>query len=232
MKTILKSVLVFAALISATGVQGQNFLVSPADSAGGTFASDGFASVNVELQNQTTESLLFKWRLVDISFSPQWDYSLCDLGSCYPVVPDSAEMDITSPGGDAFFTCHMSFNNTNGYGALRIFVYEDGDEANGDTITFGFTAVTPTAIAETPLSNPLDIYPNPTTGQVTISLNNQEMNGEFSILDLSGKTIHSQRLNGAVNHIVSLKDQKAGTYIVTYQLNGQVWTKRLVISKQ
>ena len=61
-------------------------------------------------------------------------------------------------------------------------------------------------------SSQLDIFPNPSSGSLTISFVNQTIK-EIQLTDLLGKIIIKQALNGQTNF--EIKDLKGGTYILT-----------------
>ena len=70
---------------------------------------------------------------------------------------------------------------------------------------------------------PLSLHPNPTTDQVTVSL---EQEGEFilQVFDANGKCIIEQRDNA----VVSFKDRPAGLYHIVVEQNGQRWSRKII----
>lgn len=75
----------------------------------------------------------------------------------------------------------------------------------------------------------LEIYPNPTMGEFSIKLNSDKAE-RVEILDLTGKLVYSQKLNGQSNVQIAPGTLKAGTYIVSVkQGDGLSQNKRLII---
>ncbi len=74
----------------------------------------------------------------------------------------------------------------------------------------------------------LTIYPNPTSGQLTIDLNNSEEETVF-IYDLNGKFLFSQELSGKTNINVSFLNE--GIYNLTIKIGDNTLNKKLVIVK-
>ena len=73
------------------------------------------------------------------------------------------------------------------------------------------------------VAQPLTLYPNPTTDQVTIGL---EQEGEFSlsVFDANGSLIHRER-NA---NVVSFKDLPTGLYQIVVEQNGQRWSRKIL----
>ncbi|MBL7888350.1 MAG: T9SS type A sorting domain-containing protein [Bacteroidia bacterium] len=57
------------------------------------------------------------------------------------------------------------------------------------------------------------IYPNPSNGEFTIKINNNNAQYALEVFDITGKVIHSENSNKSI-HTVDLKDVSAGIYFV------------------
>jgi hypothetical protein len=57
------------------------------------------------------------------------------------------------------------------------------------------------------------VYPNPTTGLVTISNDRASINS-VSISDLNGRTVKSLKLNGEATSQINISDLAAGVYMM------------------
>jgi hypothetical protein len=70
---------------------------------------------------------------------------------------------------------------------------------------------------------PLTLHPNPTTDQITVSL---EQEGDFNILvfDIEGKLIFSERNT----QVISMKGQPAGIYQIIVEQNGLRWSRKII----
>ncbi len=71
-----------------------------------------------------------------------------------------------------------------------------------DNITYGTASVNKLSLAKQ------DVYPNPTTGKMTV----KSGSGEISVYSLAGELVRSQTTNG--NQEIDLSDLQSGTYIV------------------
>jgi len=203
MKTISKLIpasLMFIFFINyAYSQSSQNFTFSPANTLDKIYNANEFAFDFIDIVNLTGGSLRFKWKKISNTFNSGWDYSICDLGRCYPDVPDSSTMDPTSPGGDAYFICHMSFNNIVGSGELKLFVYEAGDEASGDTVTFRYTTNTTSGVEETQISQSgISVYPNPANEVINVNIQNNHQIETIEVFDITGKLVYQEVFRLAV----------------------------------
>jgi len=73
----------------------------------------------------------------------------------------------------------------------------------------------------------LSVYPNPTSDIVTISSN--ITNGKVSIMDLSGKLLHSEISRGS--NAIDISDYPSGTYVVTLVSGSQVMESTKLIKQ-
>jgi hypothetical protein len=76
--------------------------------------------------------------------------------------------------------------------------------------------------------NEISIYPNPATDQFRVT--NAKIGTRFSLIDIAGKVIHSEILQGGT-HTVSTKEFGDGIYIVQLENNGWTIQKKLLINK-
>ena len=64
----------------------------------------------------------------------------------------------------------------------------------------------------------IDHFPNPARESVSMKINNlQDRNLTITVMDLTGKTVHQDRLyvlSNSFMHVVSLEDLPAGTFII------------------
>jgi hypothetical protein len=75
--------------------------------------------------------------------------------------------------------------------------------------------------------NNLQVYPNPSSGNVAIVLPENAAAGTLRVFNLEGKSILVQPINGNLNISISLKD--AGVYTLEVQLMDAVYRRKLII---
>ncbi|MCH8904337.1 MAG: T9SS type A sorting domain-containing protein [Bacteroidetes bacterium] len=233
MNKLIKTFLVALIIITSLSQHsfGQNFILSPSDSVVMEYDASSFGSNDITIVNQTMGSLTFKWRLVSNTLLSGWDKSLCDLGACYPVIPDSSIMTPTDPGGNAFFIFHTFFNGVAGTGALELFVFEVGDEANGKNVYFEYTATGSTAIDDKDAkSSNINIYPNPIEDVITVSLSTQEIIKDVEIVNVLGETIAYQIVDEMLDNIqIHVSHLQPGAYFIIINQEEGIRTVRKLL---
>ncbi|TAH01393.1 MAG: T9SS C-terminal target domain-containing protein [Sphingobacteriales bacterium] len=78
-----------------------------------------------------------------------------------------------------------------------------------------------------------NIYPNPFTNEINVSLNNEINNVlTFSIFDVNGKLVYNKSQKALINTRIGLQNQPLGWYILTVtDFNGKVLLNRKVLKK-
>lgn len=80
---------------------------------------------------------------------------------------------------------------------------------------------------EETILNELIIFPNPTTGDMTIDLSDLTSRVNIEVYDLTGKLLISEDVNGGMAHTVNLTNYNAGIYQVKIVNNGRRVVRRI-----
>jgi aryl-phospho-beta-D-glucosidase BglC (GH1 family) len=89
-------------------------------------------------------------------------------------------------------------------------------------------AVTPVSIENIQLHNEPEIYPNPASNNITISLNNGETFARLDVFDLLGKQIKSSNIAGA-NTNIDISDLNKGLYFFKITSSNTIVTSRVMV---
>lgn len=65
------------------------------------------------------------------------------------------------------------------------------------------------------------VYPNPTIGNVQLTINNEQLEGEVKVFDMNGKLLFVKKIEGESTEI-QMADFAAGTYFVNVMSGTQV----------
>jgi len=85
-------------------------------------------------------------------------------------------------------------------------------------------------VAETKAKNPVKVYPNPSTGKISVTLTDNE-SGNFLVYNSLGQQVSGQKLNQPQTEI-DLSNQKAGIYFYKFITQDErVITGKIVLSK-
>ena len=75
----------------------------------------------------------------------------------------------------------------------------------------------------------MSVFPNPANEAINISLN-KEVSATLSLLDISGKVVRTQALNG-ISTSINTASLNSGVYFVTINDGTSVSTQKVVIKK-
>ena len=80
----------------------------------------------------------------------------------------------------------------------------------------------------------INVAPNPTSDWIELQMSfHEEQTIQLLLIDLSGKTIWSEKLKGQeLKEKYSLKDLASGNYYLTFQFEGNKYSKSFQINKQ
>lgn len=65
------------------------------------------------------------------------------------------------------------------------------------------------------------VYPNPTVGNVQLTINNEQLEGEVKVFDMNGKFLFAKKIEGQTT-VIPMVDLVAGTYFVNVVCEKQV----------
>lgn len=89
-------------------------------------------------------------------------------------------------------------------------------------------------IEETSLSNHIEMYPNPTTGVVTLAFNDLKgSTGTIGVYDVAGKLVVEEpvSVSGSIQKTLNLSTVADGVYFVKIQLGNDVLMRKLNVTR-
>jgi hypothetical protein len=95
-------------------------------------------------------------------------------------------------------------------------------------IEFPNAISTPLGIIENTFSNELQIYPNPTTGLINLSLQRSYRNATIEISNTNGQTVYNQNYNELKDLNLDLSHLDTGVYIVKVHVKDKSATIKLI----
>ena len=222
MKHLYKAFPFFFALVLSFSSKAQNYTISPSNTVNVTAAYNDLNVFDIYMSNTASSRISLSWTLVSNNLVQGWDYSICDLGTCYPGIPASATMDSVDAGGMGFLGLNVNPYAIPGTGSVIIYVYETQFPNNGDTLTWNVTS-SPTAITEHDNALRVNAYPNPAADHINIELGGYTSEAEYvSIYNITGEKMMSVQVNGA-SMKMELTALAKGIYILAIEnANGKV----------
>lgn len=131
--------------------------------------------------------------------------------------------------GSMFDATSVAFNMTYDF----LYVFAATQDCAADTAVISVTVDScKTGLEESLLSRSLEVYPNPTAGEVNIRFETEgSESAEIRILDLSGKLVYrseARDLNGVYSDNLSLEQLAKGTYLLKIQSGSMQAVRRIV----
>ncbi len=91
-----------------------------------------------------------------------------------------------------------------------------------------------TGIQNVAFENNVSVLPNPSNGNITITVNGADDNINIMVYNILGQTVKSYTstdVAAVFNKNMDLNDLSGGTYLVKIQTGSKIATKKLVITK-
>jgi hypothetical protein len=79
------------------------------------------------------------------------------------------------------------------------------------------------------IKNNVKVYPNPNNGKFSVSLSEPYQNGDITLIDLQGRTVHSQKITD-IDTSVAVTNLPVGVYILRVSKENQVlYTQKIIV---
>lgn len=209
----------------------QTFIAVPGDSVEGTYNVTDWASDYIYLENNSGSSLTMSFQTLTNTMTPAgWDVVLCTSNGCYPYVPSAGSMGTVASGDSAYLHVQCGFVGIAGTHEIRVRVFETGNPANSDTITFLYHAISTIGVEDRSSANDAlaQNFPNPFSSATTIVYNLAQPGGELIVTDISGKIISEYQLNSASGEL-TVGNLVPGIYFYALYFNDGLISRRKMI---
>lgn len=104
-------------------------------------------------------------------------------------------------------------------------------DASGCSASQSILVGTNTGVEEEELENLIRIYPNPTKDFVTVELPSGKNAESSQLFNIIGSKIDEHTVNGKQRFSVDLSDFAKGIYLLRISVDGQIFTKKITLSK-
>jgi hypothetical protein len=222
MKTKLFSIFILTVVF----VKAQTYSISPAKTVTFTAALNNITVNDIYQTNTGSSPITLLWESISATGPASWQYSMCDLGTCYPGLPPGpTAMNTVSVGAQGFLGINVDPGSTPGSAIVKTFVYQQGFKSNGDTLTWYINAG-PAAIEEIFGNGTIKIFPNPVVNSLNIDLTNTGAT-TLIIKDAIGRTVIMKNIE-AGNHSLDISDLPKGFYILQIETKDRTLIKRII----
>lgn len=193
-------------------VESQSFNFEPGEIVTEYIELESYRNVQVDIMHPDADDITFGWVTIENNMLDKWEYSSCDNGGCYSLLPDSAVLGPLADTVPGFIRLTVNPRDQAGTSTVQIYVYDIKYPDQGKFVNFEIIASEVTSINEKK-SPELKIYPNPASNFVTLE-NPSSKTMEFELMDLTGKTVFRDFVYPEQNRTISLLSYPKGMYFV------------------
>ncbi len=150
-----------------------------------------------------------------------WSSQICDVITCWGDAKDSSSFYMAA-GDSNIIDVNISPNNNPGHTLVKLYIYQKGNRAGGDTVYYyanAFANGTP----KMSTSKEFVFYPNPAQDVLTFRYD-AKSGARIDIFNIIGNKVKTVNHTGYTTTI-SIEDLPAGMYIIKVFENGKVITK-------
>lgn len=122
-------------------------------------------------------------------------------------------------------------NGNNSSNAKKLKPWLDPTNSGATTLQGVWMIGSPDAIANYEGNKSLNVFPNPTSGMVTVSGDFHEGNGVCHVYDMMGNLVWSRNVSLAPEFNINLNHLTAGMYMMEINNAGDVYRSKIIISK-
>lgn len=231
MKLAALILIIFLFTTSARAQDGHTYSVVPSTTyVTSTDLLEDVSKFYIHFKNNTLKDINISWKKISLDLPAQWDYSLCDLGTCYAGIPDGDHtMSPVEKDSSGFLAPNIYPGGHPGSGKIVMFVWDKNNPSVSDTLTWIITAA---AQADVRVRNQdqemLRLYPNPANGRVNITFGTVST-GTLSFIDMKGVSQLQMNVNGAKTLDADLSQLPSAEYIALFlNQNGSVLHAKLI----
>jgi len=122
-------------------------------------------------------------------------------------------------------------NNNNSSNAKKLKPWLDPNNTGATTLQGRWMTGMPSGVCSTNSAANLNVYPNPTSGLVTISGSFNEGEGVCNVYDMMGNLVTSKAVNLNTETTLNLSNLTPGMYMLEISDNSNVYRSKILISK-
>jgi len=196
----------------------------------GTF-DDGEIKCATKVTNNTSnaDDTTILWEVLSRTVPDnKWLTGFCTGDLCISDPITTGSFNVPKGGYENMYVVYSFLTGAGtGKGTMTFIFYRPGAKANADTVVFTGQAGT-TGLKK---ANQIEIstYPNPVSGSMKITLN-QQTTVKLEIYNMVGKKVNETMCNGEAT--LDMSNQPEGIYFVRFEMNGTIYNQRFVVSRR
>jgi hypothetical protein len=185
---------------------------------------------DIFLKNNTGEEINISWKKISLELPADWDYSMCDLGTCYAGIPDGDHtMSPVEKDSSGFLAPNIYPQGHVGAGKIVIYVWDKDNPLINDTLTWFITATAQAGVQVTKNeSHKFTIFPNPSKSRIKVDFTSLS-SGKLNFIDMKGVSCLQIGVNDVKTIDTDLSLFHSGEYLVAFtSLDGSIFQRKFV----
>ena len=202
-----------AGMLLGAAAFAQSFSLSPNDTLWVNAPLSGLSIHDIYQVNETGYPLELRWDSVLVDMPAAWDYSMCDLGHCYPGLPAQGGVMIpVEVGESAFMGLNLIPNGVAGTGILQASVTDLNVPGSTVLLTWIITAGV-VGVDEATATSAIQLYPVPAQDRLEVRV------GSAGVLvvrvhDLTGRAVNVPVLRTGTGLVLEVSALQPGGYVL------------------
>lgn len=202
----------------AQNPQGRTYVIEPSTSIDSTTHElDEVTKYYIHFKNTTNASIEISWKKLSFDPPADWDYSLCDLGTCYFGIPDGEHtMYTVEKDSSGFLAPNIYPGGKTGTATVVIAVWDKNNPSLIDTLTWVITASASSGVADKKADeNSIHIFPNPSSGSTNFLFDGIST-GTLTFINMNGVSQKEFTVTDAKSFDADLSGLSAGQYVMQF----------------
>ena len=204
--------------------EAQTFTFEPGEIVTEYVELESYKNIQVNMEHPDFDDITFGWVTIENNMLNKWEYSSCDNGGCYSLIPDSATVGPLADTVPGYIRLTVNPRDQLGTSTVVVYVYNVKYPDDGKMMTFEIIATEVTSIADVEAPQ-VHIYPNPATRFLTLE-NTSLKASNVELTDLTGKTVYRDFISPGQSRSISLVTYPKGIYFVRF---GENQSRKLII---
>lgn len=209
-----RSFICFFLLFSFTVSAQQTFSFDPGGTIADQAAFDEYSVYQIDIVNETEDTLQLTWRLIEKTFPEGWEISLCDNVACYGGLPDSNDFYPIFDDNNGFIKLVVNPFQITGTMEFVFLIFPTGQPDDYEEMRFTINAGETTS-TNNPVLESIEVWPNPVHNNARIK---NKSNHQLSVrlTDMTGKVIESFDVASQDQKEINTTFLESGAYLLQY----------------
>ncbi len=187
---------------------------------------EAYTSHYIHVLNNGSGEIEMAWEKVEADIPQDWEYSLCDIGTCYLGIPNGAIV-AQNLGADSLGYFGINFTpHSAGSGVIRIKIWDTSDSENPVYLTWIFS--TDIVGIELQTMPNLRVYPNPANSIINFELPQSTEKYAIKIISTMGQMVYefNEQSSGLISYETS--GLASGFYFIRIEQQKQLVLRKLI----